>query len=126
MPFMPLAICAMPPCPIIAITLRISVNCFTLITASVSDTFGSQKTAAVTGFVNMVAQLAGATALAGSGYLGVFMGSGDTDALAEYQGVWMSGVIMVSVATAIGSAIYLGMRGRETAAPSLAAENVTS
>ena len=71
-----------------------------------ADTYGPQKTASITGFVNMVSQLAGATALAGSGYFGQFMGSGDSDALAEYQGVWMSGVIMVSIATAIGSAIY--------------------
>ena len=92
---------------IVAVLVGISVNCFTLITASVADTYGPQKTAAITGFVNMVSQLAGATALAGSGYFGQFMGSGDTDALAEYQGVWMSGVIMVSIATAIGSVIYV-------------------
>ena len=91
---------------VIAVLVGISVNCFTLITASVSDTYGPQRTAAITGFVNMVAQLAGATALAGSGYLGQLMGSGDTDALAEYQGIWMAGVIMISIATAIGSVIY--------------------
>ena len=96
----------------VAVLTGISVNCFTLITASVSDTYGTQKTAAITGFINMVAQLAGATALAGSGYVGVFMGSGDSDALAEYQGVWMSGVVMVSVAAAIGTAIYVAIRSK--------------
>ena len=102
---------------IVAVLIGISVNCFTLITASVADTYGPQKTAAITGFVNMVAQLAGATALAGSGYFGVFMGSGDTDALAEYQGVWMSGVLMVTLATAIGVGLYLTQRSRAAATP---------
>jgi MFS family permease len=97
---------------IIAVLTGISVNCFTLITASVSDTYGTQKTAAITGFVNMFAQLAGATALAGSGYLGVFMGSGDSDALAEYQGVWMSGVLMVSVAAAIGTGVFVVLKNK--------------
>jgi sugar phosphate permease len=96
----------------VAVLIGIAVNCFTLITASVADTYGPQKTAAVTGFVNMVAQLAGATALAGSGYLGVFMGSGQSGALAEYQGVWLSGVLMVTLATAIGVGIYLTQRSR--------------
>jgi sugar phosphate permease len=101
---------------VVAVLVGISVNCFTLITASVSDTYGTQKTAAITGFVNMVAQLAGATALAGSGYLGQLMGSGDTDPLAEYQGVWMSGVIMITIATAIGSAIYVATSSSRTTA----------
>jgi len=105
---------------IVAVLIGIAVNCFTLITASVADTYGPQKTAAVTGFVNMVAQLAGATALAGSGYFGVFMGSGDTDALAEYQGVWMSGVLMVTLATSIGVGIYLTQRSRAAATPATA------
>jgi MFS family permease len=97
---------------VVAVLVGIAVNCFTLITASVSDTYGPQKTAAVTGFVNMVAQLAGATALAGSGYVGVFMGGGQTDALAEYRGVWMSGVLAVSLTTAIGIGIYLALRSQ--------------
>jgi hypothetical protein len=73
----------------------------------------------------MVAQLAGATALAGSGYLGQLMGSGDTDALAEYRGVWMSGVIMISIATAIGSAIYFAtaaLRNPTTISPTVPTE----
>jgi MFS family permease len=107
---------------IVAVLIGIAVNCFTLITASVSDTYGPQKTAAITGFVNMVAQLAGATALAGSGYLGVFMGSGDTDALAEYQGVWMSGVLMVTLATAIGVGIYVTQKSRVTAGAAVVPE----
>jgi len=101
---------------IVAILIGIAVNCFTLITASVADTYGPQKTAAITGFVNMVAQLAGATALAGSGYLGVFMGGGQTDGLAEYRGIWLSGVLMVTLATMIGTGIYLTLRGRAPAA----------
>ena len=100
---------------IVAALIGIAVNCFTLITAAVADTYGPQKTAAVTGFVNMVAQLAGATALAGSGYIGVFMGRGQTGALVEYQGVWLSGVLMVTLATIVGAAIYLMQRSRTAA-----------
>jgi sugar phosphate permease len=100
---------------IVAALTGVAVNCFTLITAAVADTYGPQKTAAVTGFVNMVAQLAGATALAGSGYIGVFMGRGQTGALVEYQGVWLSGVLMVTLATIVGAAIYLMQRSRTAA-----------
>ncbi|MBI2186842.1 MAG: MFS transporter [Acidobacteria bacterium] len=84
-----------------------SVNCFTLITASVSETYGPDKTASITGFVNMCGQLVGATSLAWSGYLGIAMRGGSSSPLAEYQGVWLSGVLSVAVMTAIGAGIYL-------------------
>jgi sugar phosphate permease len=92
---------------LVAVLVGTSVNCFTLITASVSETYGPEKTASVTGFVNMCGQLVGATSLAWSGYLGIRLGGGDTGPLAEYQGVWLSGVLTVSVTTAIGAGIYL-------------------
>jgi hypothetical protein len=46
------------------------------------------------------------------------MGGGSTDPLAEYQGVWLSGVATVTVATLVGTAIYIALRNR---APSAAA-----
>jgi hypothetical protein len=84
----------------------------------VSETYGPQKTASITGFINMCGQLVGATSLVVSGYLGVFMGGGSTDPLAEYQGVWLSGVATVTVATLVGTGIYIALRNR---APSGAA-----
>lgn len=91
---------------LVAVLVGTSVNCFTLITASVSETYGPEKTASVTGFINMCGQLVGATSLAWSGYLGIALGGGNAGALAEYQGVWLSGVLTVSVTTAIGAGIY--------------------
>lgn len=110
---------------VVAVLVGTSVNCFTLITATVSDTYGPQKTAAVTGFINMVAQLAGATSLAASGYVGVFMGGGDADPLAEYQGVWLSGVLTVTVAAAVGTGIYLMLRSRAAAASAAVAPTMS-
>jgi MFS family permease len=104
-----------------AVLLGTSVNCFTLVTASVSETYGSERTASVTGFINMVGQLVGATALAVSGYLGMAMGAGNDNSLAEYQGVWLAGMIPVALAAAIGAAIHFTMRSR-AAAVAMAAE----
>ena len=101
---------------IIAVLAGTSVNCFTLITASVSETYGPQKTASITGFINMCGQLVGATSLAVSGYLGVFMGGGSTDPLAEYQGVWLSGVATVTVATLVGTGLFVRLRHRAAVA----------
>jgi sugar phosphate permease len=92
---------------VVAVLTGTAVNCFTLITAAVSETYGPEKTASITGFVNMCGQLVGATSLAWSGYLGIALSGGDPSALAEYRGVWLSGVLTVSLATAIGTGIYV-------------------
>jgi sugar phosphate permease len=105
---------------IVAVLAGTSVNCFTLITAAVSETYGPQKTASVTGFINMCGQLVGATSLAISGYLGVALGGGDTSALAEYRGVWLSGVLNVTLASALGTGIYLMVRHRAADASAMA------
>ena len=102
---------------LIAVLAGTAVNCFTLITATVSETYGPERTSSVTGFINMCGQLVGATSLAVSGYLGVFMGAGSTDALAEYQGIWLSGVATVSVTAAIGTGIYVALRTYEGRVP---------
>jgi sugar phosphate permease len=98
-----------------AVLLGTSVNCYTLITASVSEYYGPENTASVTGVINMCGQLVGATSLAASGYLGVALGRGQTGSLAEYQGVWLSGVVTVAMMTALGAGIYLAMRHRDRA-----------
>ena len=97
---------------VVAVLLGTSVNCFTLITASVSETYGSHRTASITGIINTVGQLVGATALAASGYVGIAMGAGSEGALAEYRGVWLSGLVTVAATTAIGTAIYLSTGAR--------------
>jgi MFS family permease len=95
---------------VVAVLAGTAVNCFTLITATVSETYGPEKTASITGFINMCGQLVGATSLAWSGYLGIALGGGDSNPLAEYRGVWLSGVFTVSLTTAIGTAIYVMRR----------------
>jgi MFS transporter, OPA family, sugar phosphate sensor protein UhpC len=95
---------------VIAVLLGTAVNCFPLIAAAVSETYGPQKTASVMGFVNMVAQLSGATSLAASGYLGIALSGGGGNSLAEYQGIWLSGMAAVAVATALGIGIHVALR----------------
>jgi sugar phosphate permease len=101
---------------IVAVLTGMAVNCFTLITATVAETWGSHKTASITGFINMVGQLVGATSLAASGYLGIFLSGGNSDGLAEYRGVWLSGVLTVTLTASIGIGIYLAMRHRAVVA----------
>jgi membrane protein DedA with SNARE-associated domain len=81
----------------------------------VSETYGSEKTASVFGFINMMGQLAGATVLAVSGYLGIALSTGEHNSLAEYQGIWLAGMTSVLLTTAIGGALYLAVRHRSTA-----------
>lgn len=91
----------------IAVLLGTSVNCFPLIAAAVSDTYGPRKTASVMGFVNMVAQLAGATSLAASGYLGIALSGGGGNSLSEYQGIWLSGMCAIALLTTLGAGIHV-------------------
>ncbi len=91
----------------IAVSLGTSVNCFPLIAASVSETYGTEKTGSVMGFVNMLAQFLGASSLAASGYLGIAMSGGEENSLAEYQGIWLSGMAAIAITTALGTGLYL-------------------
>jgi hypothetical protein len=90
----------------VAALLGTSVNCFPLVAAAVSETYGPRQTASVMGFVNMVAQLAGATSLAASGYLGIALSGANGNSLAEYQGIWLSSMYAVAALTAVGTAIW--------------------
>ncbi|HEY6363082.1 MAG TPA: MFS transporter [Vicinamibacterales bacterium] len=95
--------------------LSVAVNSFPLITASVSETYGPDKTASVFGFINMMGQLAGATVLAASGYLGIALSGGERNSLAEYQGIWLAGMTSVAITTVIGGAMYMVVRHRAPA-----------
>lgn len=87
---------------ITAFLLGTAINSFSLVTASISDTYGPQRTASIVSFVNMVAQLAGATGLALSGYAGISLSTQAGNALAEYRGIWLSAMAGVAIMTSLG------------------------
>ncbi len=97
---------------IIALLLGTSVNCFPLVAAAVSETYGPRQTASVMGFVNMMAQLFGATSLAAGGYLGIALRGTGGNSLSEYQGIWLSVMAAVGLLTALGGGIYVVLRQR--------------
>src|SRR6185503_4801183 len=77
----------------IAFVMGISINMYPLVTTAVSETFGSQRTSSVMGFLNTFAQLSGATALLISGYLGIALNATPGNTLEEYRGIWMVGIV---------------------------------
>jgi sugar phosphate permease len=77
----------------IAFLMGISINMYPLVTTAVSETFGSQRTSSVMGFLNTFAQLSGATALLISGYLGIALNSAPGNTLEEYRGIWLVGIV---------------------------------
>jgi hypothetical protein len=105
---------------IIAFLIGVSINSFSLIPASVADTYGPQRTASIVSFMNMVAQLAGATGLAVSGYAGISLSAQTGHGLAEYRGIWLSAMAGVAVMTVLGLAMQWRARGR-VLNPSIAA-----
>ena len=100
---------------VIAVVLGTAVNSFALVTVLVNETYGPDKTASIFGFVNTVGQIAGATVLAGSGYLGIAMSTGERNSLEEYYGIWLAGTASVATVTAIGAAMWIALRYRSTA-----------
>lgn len=95
---------------LLAAILGTSVNLFSLIPAAISETYGRQRTASLSSFTNMVAQLSGATALAVSGYIGISLASQPGNALTEYRGIWLSGLAGMGIMTTLGLACYLAIR----------------
>jgi sugar phosphate permease len=100
---------------LIAVLLGTAVNSFPLITALVSETYGSDRTASVFGFINTLGQIAGATVLAVSGYLGIALSTGERNSLEEYYGIWLAGTASVAAATALGAVMWIALRYRSTA-----------
>ena len=86
----------------IAFLMGISINLYPLVTTAVSETFGSQRTSSVMGFLNTFAQLSGATALLISGYLGIALNSTPGNTLEEYRGIWLVGIVGCLGAAATG------------------------
>jgi MFS family permease len=78
---------------VMAFLMGVSINMYPLVTAAVSENFGAEKTSSIMGFLNMVAQFAGATALLVSGYLGIALNSAPGNTLEEYRGIWLVGIV---------------------------------
>ena len=53
---------------------------------------------------------AGATALAVSGYVGISLSNQPGNALAEYRGILLSGLVGMGILTALGFAAYMAVR----------------
>jgi len=85
-----------------AFLLGVAINSFSLIMAAIADTYGPQRTSSIASFVNMVAQFAGATGLAISGYAGISLSAQAGNSLAEYRGIWWSAMIGVAVMCSLG------------------------
>lgn len=90
---------------ILSFLIGVSINSFSLIPASVADTYGPQRTASIVSFMNMVAQIAGATGLAISGYAGISLSAQAGNALAEYRGIWLSAMAGVALMSMLGLAM---------------------
>jgi sugar phosphate permease len=89
---MPLGIASTLLLAFIAFGMGIAINAYPLVTTAVSETFGIGATSSAMGFVSMFSQLAGASALLISGYLGVALSSTPGNALEEYRGIWLVGI----------------------------------
>jgi len=95
---------------IVIALLGMSVNLFSLVPAAISETYGPQRTAAISSFANMLAQFSGATALAVSGYAGISLNSQPGNALGEYRGIWLSGMVGMAIMAILGVAAYVAFR----------------
>jgi MFS family permease len=85
-----------------ACLIGVAINSFSLIMAAIADTYGPQRTSSIASFVNMVAQFAGATGLAISGYAGISLSAQAGNSLAEYRGIWWSAMVGVAVMCTLG------------------------
>ena len=87
--------------------LGTSVNLFSLVPAAISETYGSQRTASVSSFANTMGQFSGATALAVSGYVGVSLNAQPGNALTDYRGIWLSGMVGMILMTVLGVTCFV-------------------
>jgi hypothetical protein len=101
---------------VLSFFLGVSLNLFPLITAAISEAYGAEKTASIVAFVNMLAQLSGATMLAVSGYVGLALNTTPGNSLTEYRGIWIAALVSVAVLTAAGGLIQLVFVNRRGAA----------
>ena len=108
---MPMGIQSTSLLGITAFLLGVSINMYPLITTAMSETFGPNRTSSAMGVLNMVAQFSGALALTVSGYLGVAL-STTGNALDEYRGIWLVGIVGCIGTAAIGLAIAYVLKTR--------------
>jgi sugar phosphate permease len=101
---MPLGISSTSILGVVAFLLGVSINMYPLITTAMSETFGANRTSSAMGVLNTVAQFSGALALSISGYLGVAL-STTGNALDEYRGIWLVGIVGCILTVAIGLAM---------------------
>ena len=97
---------------VVSILLGMSVNLFTLIAAAASETYGAKKAASIVAFINMVAQISGATALALSGYVGISMSTQVGQGLSEYRGIWLTATVAVGLYTVVGAGLHAALAGQ--------------
>src|SRR5207245_7263698 len=95
---------------IVIALLGASVNLFSLVPAAISETYGSQRTASISSFANTLAQFSGATTLAVSGYVGISLNSQPGNALGDYRGIWLSGMVGMAIMATLGVAAYIAFR----------------
>ena len=114
---MPLGIRSTVTLAVIAFMMGVSINMYPLVTAAVSEAFGSQRTSSVMGFLNTFAQLSGASALLVSGYLGIALSSTPGNVLAEYRGIWMVGIVGCLITAGGGICLSLWERVRFSPQP---------
>jgi MFS family permease len=95
---------------IVIALLGTSVNLFSLVPAAISETYGAQRTASISAFANTMGQFSGATALAFSGYVGISLNLTPGNALGEYRGIWLSGMVGMAIMAILGVASYVAFR----------------
>ena len=111
---MPLGIRSTAVLGVIAFLMGISINMYPLVTTAVSETFGSQRTSSVMGFLNTFAQLSGATALLISGYLGIALNTAPGNTLEEYHGICLVGIVGCVVSALGVIVISLATKGTKS------------
>ena len=92
--------------------LGTSVNLFSLVPAAISETYGPQRTASIASFANTMGQFSGATALAVSGYVGVSLNATPGNALTDYRGIWLSGMVGMILMAVLGIMCFVAANSR--------------
>jgi len=92
--------------------LGTSVNLFSLVPAAISETYGPQRTASIASFANTMGQFSGATALAVSGYVGLSLNATPGNALTDYRGIWLSGMVGMILTALLGIMCFAAAKSR--------------
>jgi NNP family nitrate/nitrite transporter-like MFS transporter len=108
--FLSTGVTAFWPLAVVTVLLGMSVNLFALVPAAISETYGSQRTASVSSFANTLGQFSGATVLAASGYVGISLNTQPGNALTEYRGIWLSGLVGMAIMATLGTAAYVALK----------------